>query len=324
VELPDARPSQDGKLLVNAPGSMGAHSWMPMSFSPKTGLVYIPRQDSRSAYATQGLDTKTWRIDPRVSLNNGFVVSDMRHLPPAPTTPRGALVAWNPLTGKEAWSVPMTASVNGGTLGTGGNVVFQGNAEGKFVAYAANTGKVLWSFDAHNGIVGQPITFTAGGKQYVSILTGYGAIGAVAGYAAARFNWQYRQQHRRLLTFTLGGTAKLPEHETIAPISVIDDPTLQFDEDKVAKGSTEFGRRCLFCHGAGAVAGGGAPDLRASAIVQDLDSFKTVVRQGSLEVVGMPKYDELSDEQIELIRSYIRYRAREALKEQQLASKTQN
>jgi len=315
VELPDARPPQDGKALVT-PGGSGAHNWMPMSFSPKTGLVYIPRQDGLSAYTTQGIDRETWKADARISLNHGYMVSDTRRVPPASTTPRGALVAWNPLAGKEAWSVPMIAPVNGGTLTTGGDLVFQGNAEGKFIAYAANTGKVLWSFDAHNGIVGQPITFTAGGKQYVSILTGYGAIGAVSGPTAARFNWQYRQQHRRLLTFMLGGTAKLPENETIAPITVLDDPKLQLDEDKVARGSIEFGKRCLLCHGAGAVAGGAAPDLRASAIVLDADSFKAVLQGGSLEQVGMPKYDELSDEQLELIRLFIRFRAREALKEQ--------
>jgi len=315
VELPNARPTTDGQLLINFPGGFGAHNWMPMSFSPKTGLVYIPRQDMPFAYSMHGIDTKTWHASERSGYAVGYAVPDTRQLPPASKNPLGALVAWNPVAGKEAWSVPMKAPSNGGTLATGGNLVFQGNAEGNFVAYAADTGKVLWSFDAHNGITGQPITFTAGGKQYVSLLTGYGGTGAVVGHDAAKFNWQYRQQHRRLLTFALGGTARLPDNEAIPPLTFVDDPNMKLDDKEVEKGSLAF-VACFACHGPGAVAGGNAPDLRASPLALSAENFKAVVQGGQLEKLGMPKFDELSDEQVEQIRTFIRFRAREALREQ--------
>lgn len=315
VELPNARPTKDGKLLINYPGGMGAHNWMAMSFSPKTNLVYVPRQDVPYAYSRKGVDEKNFKTGERINLASGYAVGDTREMPPESTTPQGALVAWDPVKNKEAWVVPMQAPVNGGTVATAGNLVFQGNAEGKFVAYAADSGKVLWSFDAHNGIVAQPITFTVNGKQYVSVLTGYGALAAVVGADSARYNWQYRQQHRRLLTFEIGGTAKLPENETIPPIAILDDPSAKLKDDDVAKGSIEFAR-CMTCHGPGAVAGGAAPDLRASPIALQAASFKAIVHGGGLESVGMPKYDELTDAQLDQLRQFILFRARKALKEQ--------
>ncbi|MGV3622940.1 MAG: PQQ-binding-like beta-propeller repeat protein [Archangium sp.] len=237
-------------------------------------------------------------------------------MPPPSESPQGALVAWDPVKGKEAWSVARRAPVNGGTVATAGNLVFQGTAEGHFTAYTADTGKEVWSFDAHNGIVGAPITFTAGGKQYISVLTGYGALAAVAGEDSARYNWQYRQQHRRLLTFAIGGTAKLPENEAIPPLTFLDDPTVKLKDADVEKGSIAFAR-CMVCHGPGAVAGGAAPDLRASPIALQAASFKAIVHGGGLESAGMPKFDELSDEELEQMRSFIRFRARKAIKETQ-------
>lgn len=316
IEEANARPTKDGRLLINFPGGMGAHNWMPMSFSPKTNLVYIPRQDVPYAYSRKGVDEKDFKPGVRIGLASGYAAADTRELPPESQTPQGALVAWDPVKRGEAWVVPMQAPVNGGTVATGGNLVFQGNAQGNVVAYAADTGKVLWSFDAHNGMVGAPITFTAGGKQYVSILTGYGALGAVVGPDAARYNWQYRQQHRRLLTFAIGGTAKLPANEAIPPLAFLDDPSVKLNDDDVAKGSLEFAR-CMVCHGPGAVAGGAAPDLRASPIAMSPESFRAIVHDGGLEKVGMPKFDELSDVQLDQLRSFIRFRARKAIVEKQ-------
>ncbi|MGB1060975.1 MAG: hypothetical protein ACPGZU_12640, partial [Ketobacter sp.] len=48
---------------------------------------------------------------------------------------------------------------NGGMLSTGGNLLFQGTADGKFVAFAADSGKRLWDFPAQTGIVAAPTTF---------------------------------------------------------------------------------------------------------------------------------------------------------------------
>ena len=60
----------------------------------------------------------------------------------------GSLVAWDPVARKEAWRIDFDGPWNGGTLATAGNLVFQGNARENFVAYAADTGRELWSFPA--------------------------------------------------------------------------------------------------------------------------------------------------------------------------------
>ena len=64
-------------------------------------------------------------------------------------------------------------------------------------------------------------------------------------------------------------------------------------------------------HGPGATAGGTAPDLRASTIPLSADAFTAVVRNGSLESRGMPRFSELTDQELEALRHYIRYRARQ-------------
>jgi outer membrane protein assembly factor BamB len=66
-------------------------------------------------------------------------------------------------------------SWNAGVLTTD-DLVFQGNAEGDFCAYDAETGEKLWSFPLETGIIASPITYEVDGVQYVSILVGWGGV----------------------------------------------------------------------------------------------------------------------------------------------------
>jgi quinohemoprotein ethanol dehydrogenase len=67
----------------------------------------------------------------------------------------------------------------------------------------------------------------------------------------------------------------------------------------------------FFCHGAAAVAGGAAPDLRHSAAILGTESFASIVRDGALLANGMPRFEELTAAQLEDLRTYLRSRARE-------------
>jgi alcohol dehydrogenase (cytochrome c)/quinohemoprotein ethanol dehydrogenase len=58
----------------------------------------------------------------------------------------GALVAWDPVARSARWRIEQVGPANGGTLSIAGNLVFQGTASGEFRAYAADSGKQLWSF----------------------------------------------------------------------------------------------------------------------------------------------------------------------------------
>ena len=69
---------------------------------------------------------------------------------------------------------------------------------------------------------------------------------------------------------------------------------------------------CLVCHGMNAIGGGAAPDLRYSPMIVDANAFRTVVKEGTLKLNGMPPSPQLNDEQVEQIRYYLRARAKQA------------
>ncbi len=202
---------------------------------------------------------------------------------------------------------------NGGTMATAGNLVFQGDADGKLSAYNAATGERVWQFNAGLGIIAPPVTYAVDGKQYVSILVGWGG---ASGFPSKYVNrgWKYGAQPRRLLTFALDAKAKLPE--TAPPdmkVYALDDPDLVLDERLVAQGAALYGN-CIMCHGANTISSGApAPDLRESGIAFDRASFASLLRSGAMQSGGMPQYDEFSEEQLDALWMYIRAGAREAL-----------
>jgi quinohemoprotein ethanol dehydrogenase len=200
-----------------------------------------------------------------------------------------ALLAWNPVLKKAAWTAPTAGQVNGGTIATAGNLVFQGQADGQFVAYAADSGKVLWSFKTDNAVIAPPISFSAGGKQYVSVLSGMSGSASAGGSPQAQFGFQAREHTKRLLTFVLDGKAETSAIAPAARAIPVDDPEFKVDAEMAAKGSVVYATKtCTWCHGLGAVASGGAPDLRASQIVLSPPTFEQVVRGGILQANGMP------------------------------------
>ncbi len=286
------------------PGTVGGHNWQPMSFSARTGLVYIPiqqigasftRSNAQSDGAFNIMGLKTEAVIKRPGDGHGF------------------LVAWDPVAQKEAWRVQHPTLWNGGTLATAGNLVFQGTADGWFNAYDAAGGARLWRFNAGLGIVGAPASFSHGGRQYVSILVGYGGTAAAFG-KFMDVGWKYGAQPRRLLTFALGGAATLPASPPPDfTVHALDDPDYTIVEADVDAGRA-LSVRCAACHGVGMHATGTpGPDLRESAIALQLDSLTTLLKSGALIERGMPAFPMLSDTEIRQLHAYIRARAREAL-----------
>jgi len=192
-----------------------------------------------------------------------------------------------------------------------GNLVFQGNAAGEFAAYDALTGARLWSMNAGLGIVGAPITYELGGRQYVAVLVGWGgALPGAFGAGVAQYGWRYGAQPRRLLVFALGAHGKLDIVPPSAPEEPLDDAALKIDAPAAAAGDGLFNSTCLLCHGFMAISGGVAPDLRASNLALEYESFAQVVKGGLLEPRGMPRFADLSDAQVQSLYWYVRERAR--------------
>ena len=296
IENPGIRYDKTGKTAQLLPGALGAHSWQAMAFNPKTGLVYIPAQESSMTYTP----VKDFKPAP-IGWNIGVAVRN-------PPGVKGYLVAWDPVHQKEVWRADYLGPWNGGVLTTAGNLVVQGSAAGDFNAYRADTGEKLWSMFAQSAIMAAPATYEVDGEQYIAVLSGWGGIypllqGKDAGKSGNDRNVS------RVLVFKLGGTTRLPPLEPRR--QVINPPTDTADATTVATGGALFGRFCGVCHGQDAVAGGIVPDLRVSRFLGD-DFWYEIVLNGAMKDNGMAPFGSVLDHhQAEAIRAYVIHRANE-------------
>ncbi|TDU31722.1 quinohemoprotein ethanol dehydrogenase [Panacagrimonas perspica] len=313
IEAPGAR-YEDGEELIY-PSPFGAHSWHAMSYSPRTGFVYIPKQEMPALYNDKEVRMVDWRspyfnFDPGVGVGFGDdVPRNVAH---------SSLLAWDPVKQSKAWEVPQQEFLNAGTMVTAGDVVFQGGVTGEFAAYDARNGTKLWSVNVGSGISAPPITYEVGGKQYVSLLVGFGGAGSsvAGGSAMAQFGWSYGAQTRQLYTFALDAKAPMPKvGDPLIPKPLV-PPDVKPDAKLADRGRDLYVGQCVWCHGSGAVSGGYAPDLRASPIPLSFDAFKAVVVGGAkVQPYGMPKFSDLRDEDLNALQNFIRQRAEIGTKE---------
>lgn len=295
IDLATGRPVENPAVRAGKaelwPSATGAHSVMAQAFSPRTDLLYIPTIRSGGGAPRHG------KADEVPDRNTSH------------------LKAWNPVAQKEAWSVKTPGFWNGGLMATGGDLVFEGMEDGTFDAFDARTGKRLWSFNAKFGITGAPITYELDGRQYISVIAGWGGTGAAAsGQMTYKEGWHSRIQTHRLLTFVLDGKTPLPYQPPPSIAKPIDDPGFVVDPKRAAAGRAVYYRSmCLACHGFTMIAGGYAPDLRASRVPLSLDAFRAVVHDGALLSKGMPKFAELTDDDLVSLQHFIRQRARQTM-----------
>ena len=288
------------------PSPYGAHSWPPMSFHPKTGLVYLPVRDMGSIYKMDSAwDYKPgqWNtgIDMAVYENFGSDESDL--------TWEAYLLAWDPVAQREVWRLPQITAFNGGTLSTADNLLFEGSADGRFVAYRASDGTKLWESPVGTGVMAGPITYEIAGDQYVAVAAGWGASFALSGGEAA-----LRAKVRggaRVLAWKLGGEAPLPPGR--APLGPVPTPTYEITSTPAERrrGMILYQQERSVCHGPGAIGGGsGVPDLRYTAeAVHSI--FSEILLEGLREAGGMPRFDDLFDEEeIHMIQAWILEQAR--------------
>ena len=308
---PEARYEKTGKPFVSLPGAIGAHSWQPQSYSPKTGLLYIPTNIAGFPYAAAA-NWKPTDIGFQTGLDAYATAmpSDVKIQAGAAAATTGQLVAWDVANQKTAWRVNYTGPWNGGVLSTAGNLVFQGTAAAEFVAYSADKGVKLWSFPAQTGIIAAPMTYAIGGEQYVAILAGWGGVWDVAAGTLANKSGSVRNISR-LLVFKLGASGKLPAAPPMNQM-VLDPPPFTGTAAMAAKGGQLFGRYCAVCHGDAAVSGGLNPDLRHSGTIASAEAIKAIVLGGQLHELGMVSFKSaLKAPDAEAIRMYLVKRANE-------------
>lgn len=96
--------------------------------------------------------------------------------PPPGGAIRAHIDAFDPVTGEKKWSWPTKYPILSSLLVTGGDLLFTGDVEGRFLAFDAKTGKQLWSFNTGSGHRGSPITYAVRGRQFVAVPSGLGSI----------------------------------------------------------------------------------------------------------------------------------------------------
>ena len=300
VEAEGAR-YESGEAKFLKPGTGGAHSWQPMSYNGNTGLVYIPVLDAGYIYKQgkqRAYQPRRWNtgIDERVA--NQHLPKDLLF---------GNLLAWDPVAQQEVWRVDHEFVWNGGVLSTAGSLVFQGKGQGDFVAYDAEDGRKLWSFDTHNGVIAAPMSYSLDGEQHVAIMSGWGGIFPLVGGEAAKVVG-VRNQGGRLLVFKLGANKQLPEPPRLpAP----DEPPKVDKQDVLFKqGEGLFAELCARCHGAAAISGGVIKDVRF-AHPGTLDNLDRILLDGILEPIGMPNFDGIvSAQDVDALKHYMAVKAR--------------
>ncbi len=168
-----------GKSVFAAPGFLGGKNQMPMAYSPKTGLFYVPTNEWGMEIWNEPITYKKGAA----YLGAGFTIKPLfdDHI--------GSLRAIDPKTGKVAWEVKNEAPLWGGVL-VAGDLVFWGTPEGYLKAADAKTGKLVWQFQTGSGVVAPPITWTQDGEQFLSVVSGWGgAVPLWGGEVAKKVNF---------------------------------------------------------------------------------------------------------------------------------------
>ncbi|MDO5704393.1 MAG: methanol/ethanol family PQQ-dependent dehydrogenase [Paracoccus sp. (in: a-proteobacteria)] len=209
-EYSTAQNGEDENTTGICPAALGTKDMQPASYSPKTGLFYVPTNHVC-------MDYEPFRV--AYTAGQPYVGATLS-MYPAPNSHGGMgnFIAWDAVAGEIKWSLPEQFSVWSGALATAGDVVFYGTLEGFLKAIDSETGEELYKFKTPSGIIGNVMTYVHDGKQYIGVLSGIGGwagiglaagltnpnegLGAVGGYAALS---DYTELGGQLTVFELPG-----------------------------------------------------------------------------------------------------------------------
>jgi len=296
IEAPEAR-SPD-KSFDSIPGPYGAHNWHPMSFNPQTGLVYLPAQGVPINLTGEKALTQN-KMEPfKFGSTTGWNVGFALNATPPKNLPFGRLLAWDPVQQKEVWRAEYVAPWNGGTLTTAGNLVFQGTADGRFVAYNAKTGEKLWQSPLGTGAVAAPATYMVDGVQYVSIAVGWGGVFGISQRATET------EAPGTVYTFAVGGKAPMPEFAKYQMGNLLTG--IEYDPKDVLEGTAIYVAACATCHGVPGVDRGGNVKNLGYSTTEKIGHLKDIVFKGPFRDKGMPDFTgKLTEADVVKIQAFI-------------------
>ncbi len=317
---PIADPRADygrGPALV-FPSEGGAHSWQPMAYDPGRGLAFIPvieagnvilETSERRAglvegqFTTPAFPTELWNPKSMRSLYG--------ELPPigrlargiaTHIASRGFLRAWSVAQQRVVWEAQTATGWDGGVLATGGALVFQGDANGNLIAYAADTGERLAAIAMGSSVMAAPMTYRVNGTQYIAVVAGYGGGGVIQGAPLDPASAAYRYGNDgRIIALKIGGPSPpLPAVRTDPPLP--EPPARPADTAQIAAGEVLYNRFCSRCHVMGR---GILPDLRRLTPATHA-LFDSIVLGGAYTIKGMARFDDvLSPADAKAVHAYL-------------------
>jgi len=300
---------KNGKFV--SPSPFGGHNWQAMAFNPQARLVYIPANVAPFPYQPErdaqrvpgrwytGLNLAAQAAPPGIDplLLRAIIQRVVA----------GELIAWDPVAQKARWRVRQPLPWNGGVLTTAAGLTFEGTADGRFAAYDAKEGTLLWQQHLPNGIIAAPMTYAIGGRQYIAVMMGWGGSLGLSGGDAVKM--KDRDYAGYLLVYALDGKAELPAAKPKVR-SIPELPMIDASNETLSEGDRLYNQHCAICHGANAVSSSALPDLRYMDL-KTHQRFDQIVRLGTLSEHGMPNFAALlTGEQVKAIQAYIVERAR--------------
>jgi quinohemoprotein ethanol dehydrogenase len=314
----DASADYDHGPALVFPSETGAHAWQPMAFDPVHGVAFLPAIEAgniiletseRRAGLVEGqfttpamppemYDPKAMRslygeVPPLTQLERGLKTN------PAS---RGLLRAWSVSEHRVLWETPTATSFDSGVLATAGGLVFQGDANGFFNAYAADGGKRLSSIALGSSMMAAPMTYEVKGVQYVAIVAGYGGGAVILGAPLDPESAAYKYGNEgRVIVMKIGGsTPSLPPLRSEVPLPEL--PVRPADARQIAAGEVLYNRYCSRCHVMGR---GNLPDLRRITPATHA-LFDSIVLGGAYSVKGMGRFDDvLSSDDAHAIHAWL-------------------
>ena len=301
------------------PSVLGAHTWPPMSFDPKTGLVYIPVNEAPNIFVDlannggsvtflDGFYTVNGII-PDKAYDGASMQAIYGKLPLFDATKHRAppvynvLRAWDPVAQKTVWERPTSAGWSvwdGGVLSTAGNLVFEGIASGELCAFSADRGSKLACIPTGSHLGAAPITYAVDGVQYVAVQAGYGSVAMYAPMPPATIASKYVNENRIIVFKLGGGEVRKPDLRVERPVPL--PPPSLASAEVIHEGERLFTTWCSRCHVMGPSI---TPDLRR--IDPSVRArLHHIVIDGERKRMGMGSFkDVVSDSDLTAIADYL-------------------